>query len=1812
MEFYGKFFFCTRRREAPDVNTSDTVISLDTVLAEGDSLYQEANDLTQCLRQRDDFRQPALSIKTKTGLLMGIALLLTGGGYGLYFKRASKTGEYSNQHNHKNSATEPGFRSLLQDVAHAGLGEGIHSASLKTAVKKEQRPVISSETSDISEGYNSLHKRESTPLNVPIPVGRNNLYPECDAEVISERCQRIRLKRPRDNNADDQQDIIIKKNNRFCYCPLPEHSQDEATTLISSQASTVEPGKTILTAASPMIDGITEQDGLMIQRCRNRLIGYINSHVNVPFNVDNKQLGKLALGLISEKSFHEAQIARIYLYGTGLFGERDYEIMSADVQHQLTSDLLAKLIYGESLDDYLLYKFSVNRYISIERYKTEVVNDRRFFLHDEASSELSDFYNKYLNPDMSFLNSSLNRYSDVLVGSITWFMIYLSSEFTGFDDIKNKEGLAIENGIKLLSYFVKGELYQGSEYKISLGLKFIALYLDSSLTPDRLPDFNGLWNIFITALTKRVELSNHIFTQIKEIVTCADDVNDKPWFSENEFANDILRRFCRTDNPKLYFIRPAHYESITKETFIESTQEQAWCDIKGPRGQLLRIKIPTIKYKFRRLRRDYFNMVTKNIQLFIENALTKNDFFNPKLDGDDFDFIDKSALEMVKIQLNEHRFPQELRIGPPLKKFVVKDNYLFFRASFHGEKRLYALDCTHKELLQKIDINNENILQKIGVFFKDWSFYPSSLLNLSVSVDRESNITVSEKEPTQVFINKILEQKNKEIDLFIKKINKELSSLDVDIYEVAKELFIPFYSCAKSLQGDDATDAFVSCLMDGIFLILPMGSKAVKTTQRVSERFIDLSFMVKKNKVFVKDGKILWKKIGSDLYIYNTILNEHSMLKSSMVDLFISSLDPGFGLLKELKNIIGAAALAIIKGSAINASLFSVKNASKLIAIGFRTKSIGDSAKKIFMKVSRPSGRLGTRHLPESQNTTDYSAVYGQVHQLGEYYLYHKNSDDVDMILGITDEVTDNEDTVYVVLDGDELNGVIFRCICRDSSKNTCDIIHWSPYEMFAERTLSANNKSMQHTSEAVFKPSKEEQFSHLIYYPGYQCMLSGDGMLASKMLTIIKISNVHYLYFPEEKQLRLLYDGDLVEVKSVMSDSPAFNIKKDSQGRMVITPETPSVNAYKSVFNSAYSYYGHFPVNSNGTEYYAQSLHYLSDRLFLNVHGRYFELGVTAIRNQFVISVHNGFLPSFIVSLDSLLNKFSVAKPFLKKDSPHIGMALERVLTDTCNDEIKQFPTLLVNGAISSRFNVKLRAKNSYYSLGNPVNQLYPLRCDSDSELKIYWLQYDLFTESFEFISISKSSVPPKNSVRLHYDELIEHFFSVERFPNMIDIINISNHKHNNKLVMRLLQAAFLKRLNHIDRQETLQLPLVQVFSWQLHKDTRSFQKKYPAAALWMTWQRQLQPLLRHKSLPYLPLIRKVRLQNDKYQPYINGFLIVGHHTTHEAVWVHYNEEEEPLILQAAEKNLNGTPPINENIDIYWLPKARHSTPITVTQFMYEKDMYPRVIHDKKLACIYITNSYFGDAYPYRYSADFDVEHIVISPKTKWMAIIDSKKNLLLYDLVNKDAVDKRTLNKNIIIHAKLLSKFERAVGDDYSLCIIDDDGIFYYVRSGLWVENYGSTVLWSPPLNYNPSFVSQDQRFLGYKHIDTNNIIIYDRKRKLMRAFYQPFSVYHKKNIISVAFSALNAVAVLAFDDGYIYLYDLVQDIKGEILDPIAYIKLNDNVEGKPFNNIVMRFDDVFETLTVIHAEQLLNPDGTASEVVYTRSSYSFTSME
>lgn len=68
-----------------------------------------------------------------------------------------------------------------------------------------------------------------------------------------------------------------------------------------------------------------------VQRCRGRLLSFLDKYIDVSEKTQNKELARMMLSLMSQDPTHKTDLARLSLYRTGLYGEKKGEVISSNV-----------------------------------------------------------------------------------------------------------------------------------------------------------------------------------------------------------------------------------------------------------------------------------------------------------------------------------------------------------------------------------------------------------------------------------------------------------------------------------------------------------------------------------------------------------------------------------------------------------------------------------------------------------------------------------------------------------------------------------------------------------------------------------------------------------------------------------------------------------------------------------------------------------------------------------------------------------------------------------------------------------------------------------------------------------------------------------------------------------------------------------------------------------------------------------------------------------------------------------------------------------------------------------------------------------------------------------------------------------------------------------------------------------------------------------------------------------------------------------------------------------------------------------------
>lgn len=272
------------------------------------------------------------------------------------------------------------------------------------------------------------------------------------------------------------------------------------------------------------------------------------------------------------------------------------------------------------------------------------------------------------------------------------------------------------------------------------------------------------------------------------------------------------------------------------------------------------------------------------------------------------------------------------------------------------------------------------------------------------------------------------------------------------------------------------------------------------------------------------------------------------------------------------------------------------------------------------------------------------------------------------------------------------------------------------------------------------------------------------------------------------------------------------------------------------------------------------------------------------------------------------------------------------------------------------------------------------------------------------------------------------------------------------------------------------------------------------------------------------------------------------------------------------------------------WVPEINCAPIVSLTQFMPPTRSQPLPLTNIYRNEVWVAHAEWGLVALQRDEKASKIEYVLVSPDANWIGLIDNVEYLTLFsmrNLTDSPGVDAE-VKVNSTRSLRLPIELRRL---DFSLCFINNDGEFHYPAQLSWRRLSDNQLLWNAPLNFQPSFITPDQRFLGFENSAGSGGLIYDRHRQKAIFLRHPSSPQAWSTISAVAFSPLNALVALAFNDGQVFLYDLTGDTTEIKRDPISSAKLKelfyaDDKSTFPFKQtIVMRFTGVFRYLTIIY---------------------------
>ena len=140
-----------------------------------------------------------------------------------------------------------------------------------------------------------------------------------------------------------------------------------------------------------------------------------------------------------------------------------------------------------------------------------------------------------------------------------------------------------------------------------------------------------------------------------------------------------------------------------------------------------------------------------------------------------------------------------------------------------------------------------------------------------------------------------------------------------EVIELAKEIFIPFYSCIRGVETEDANQIVIDCTIDVVFTARPFLKGVVKATRALAkasvaailEKIVSAPrFLSKGDSITLNAIKL--KNVIRSQYIKTSDLGK---LTFDLFNLFAEAFDPGFMALYDLQHGAYHALKSIARGN---------------------------------------------------------------------------------------------------------------------------------------------------------------------------------------------------------------------------------------------------------------------------------------------------------------------------------------------------------------------------------------------------------------------------------------------------------------------------------------------------------------------------------------------------------------------------------------------------------------------------------------------------------------------------------------------------------------------------------------------------------------------------------------------------------------------------------------------------------------------------------------------------------------------------------
>lgn len=1543
----------------------------------------------------------------------------------------------------------------------------------------------------------------------------------------------------------------------------------------------------------------------------NRLTGYLNAHYSYSAtNISNSHLALDALLLIFADRKHQKNLAHISLYGTGLYGESPDEYLNPLSERLLVGNMLSLLLSGQSIQDYLLKQFAAEGHISLQEFNKKVY---AFPIPDDDEAVRHFFIRYYFYPLMpivaidDFGLPPFLDYATLLTGSPSWLVLALGAQASWPEDMQQIDSAddLMQHGLAILEKFADDKMPVINELVFETTLKIAALFANRDWTPQTLPEFPALWAKIWPLLS--VKITHYAFYKnlLDENLEKYQKYKSVPWNSRRNLTREKVTEMCEQSDPFIY----------RRDRFVGSKIATWEAYLKGKNtffcvGKKYFLQLPNPDNIFNKTVNEVTELIRNIDESFMNLLFIPNDRYGSNFSYDDQNFTihAKVSLTYIAVSYIISYIPtglSEMPAIPYLKSFKLKDDVVFLNATVNDETRVYVIKRDLKSYeLARIDI--EDIFNSLKPWYSEYpennngfrfSYYTDDVI-ASVS---KTNLTTAIRELTKI------SHKKYSIEIYNRGYEPALSDV---IKEVILEIFVPLYSCIKTLKAGDKHGALFSCGVDVIFVGLPVAGKLfdimkknIDSLWKLLPKLITQPRYIA-SKTVVHMNKITWRSsLKKSNLSYKPVSRS---LTKDMSEMFVNIIDPGILSFIKLSKAFKKSAKFILLGDILHFFKILYKRTPQMTELTVRTISFTDSVS------SASSSLLTSTEMSCSDNNDNYFCSSVTLVGDNEFNLLFFQGKPV--FSGETGYRTQTGDKIYVIISDTHPKGFLSKFTCSSPESTTCELVPLPPKNISYTRVNALKVTSHENNGKQWILPNPQNA-SRLVFYPDYVCIISQDGYSKVRVAEAFELDEVLHLFFYNENYFRPWSPADIVKFEKRVVYDPLYSIIQTEDNYLVITHDTEHKDIYPPDhwgYASSANNQSITDIINNECKRETLDIFYSSlNKLVAKSYGDCYILNSGPLNSQFLIKNIMTLYPSFPVTWDHSDNKIVSVRPVTGESSVNTGLSLEKLIGENLYNctgvDADGLLPVLIGGAVQLNETVRLKILSQYYRLGEYRNGLTPLYCEN-RETPLAWLHYDTFAETYEVNhkadNIDNTHITYKSSV---YDKMIDTIYNETQRKDLASIINLFGRTdlRDNYLPLRLSQAAFLKYLNAEDRMATLYIPVAQIRAWAFHSEAIYLRERFPVLALWLGWQRTVTTLKRAVTTSPVRLTARIELENNFINNNIHeGKLFYSRYGRHQAVWRENaplaadNTFQHPgaLLLIYKDKFYAENITLHENM-LKWLPHEKFIQSPNIHLFMVENIFGPEIYTDfyrKRGVLKHPSKGILEINLENR-----EMEYIIVSPKGKWLLLFDSQRVLSFFNLA-RVPVRSSEYAAPLLLQASRSSSIPHDLSlNYYTHCALDDGGNFYYPDNSSWKILDKETIVWSPPqAGYQTLFITADHRFLAFRHPTMNKINIYDLQRNLARDVDIPGVDAHNK-LVAVALSPMNALLALVFDNSRLYIYDLVGSDSDDRLRPVANFEFENDEQSFLRSNVIIRFSACLRYLYMIHDVGYYTDDDNSSYV-------------